>query len=326
MSSAPVFYSFRRCPYAMRARWSLLEAGLIVQWREVALGNKPAELLQISPKGTVPVIVLNDGTVVDESLEVMRWALAQADPRLLLCTEADSEPLIAENDGPFKHHLDRFKYTDRYPGASKDDHQQAGLAILHRWNEQLGGQGDWLLGQRLSLADAALWPFVRQWRLADPQSFEADPNLARLRDWLERFLNDPSFERLMQRADPWSPAGMQPLFPADASLVPLDQPLFHLALIDDWRAAQARGLGTYDISTRGMTLEQVGFIHCSWEEQVRVTYNRFYTDAGEVLLLRIDPTKLNAPLRADASPHGDLFPHLYGPLPLNAVETATPYG
>ena len=127
----------------------------------------------------------------------------------------------------------------------------------------------------------------------------------------------------MQRADPWSPGGSQPLFPADAIPVPLDQPLFHLALASDWQAAQAHG--SYRISTRGMPLEQVGFIHCSWEQQVPETYERFYSDAGEVLLLEINPGAVAAPLRADAAPTGELFPHLYGPLPLHAVSAANRY-
>ena len=101
--------------------------------------------------------------------------------------------------------------------------------------------------------------------------------------------------------------------------VPKDQALFHLALKADWQAAEANG--SYRISTRGMMLEQVGFIHCSWEEQVQATFERFYADAGEVLLLEIDPAAVNAPLRADAIPSGELFPHLYGPLPLKAVRS-----
>ena len=101
--------------------------------------------------------------------------------------------------------------------------------------------------------------------------------------------------------------------------VPLDQPLFHLALKDDWQVAQASG--SYRVSTRGMTLEQVGFIHCSWQEQVNTTFERFYADAGDVLLLKIDAAAVDAPLRADAIPTGELFPHLYGPLPLEAVRS-----
>ncbi len=313
----PILYSFRRCPYAMRARWALLEAGLLVQWREIALKAKPAEMLAVSPKGTVPVLVLPDGSVIEESLAVMHWALDQADPRELR-NAGDASALIEQNDGAFKHHLDRFKYTDRYPGTNKDEQRAAGLAILQDWNQRIADQG-WLLGERCSLADAALWPFVRQWRIADPEGFDNDNSLEALRHWLQHFLEDPRFERLMQRADPWNAGGQQHHFPADAVAVPKDQALFHLALKADWQAAQANG--SYRISTRGMSLEQVGFIHCSWQEQVQATFERFYADAGEVLLLEIDPAAVNAPLRADAIPTGELFPHLYGPLPLKAVRS-----
>ncbi|MDC0165880.1 DUF952 domain-containing protein [Synechococcus sp. AH-558-M21] len=318
----PILYSFRRCPFAMRARWALLEAGVVVHWREIELKRKPVEMLECSAKGTVPVLVLPDGTVIDESEAVMRWALTQADPRGLLLSDGASA-LISENDGVFKHHLDRFKYTDRYPGESRDEHRDAGLRILFGWSQRLE-QHPWLLGPAISLADAALWPFVRQWRLADPDGFEANEQLAPLRVWLNRFLEDPSFERLMQRADPWCTGGLQPLFPADATAVPLDEPLFHLALKDDWE--QAQDTSNYQWSTRGMRLDQVGFIHCSWQEQVAKTFERFYADAGDVLLLEIDPKRLTAPLRADAIPTGELFPHLYGHLPIEAVRSITPYG
>ena len=320
-SVLPILYSFRRCPFAMRARWALLEAGLIVHWREIELKHKPVEMLESSAKGTVPVLVLPNGTVIDESEAVMRWALAQADPRGLL-RAADASALIAQNDGVFKRHLDRFKYTDRYPGESRDEHRDAGLRILADWSQRLE-QNPWLLGPVISLADAALWPFVRQWRFADPDAFEANGQLAPLREWLQRFLDDPSFERLMQRADPWCSGGLQPLFPADAIAVPVDQPLFHLALKGDWE--QAQDSGTYQWSTRGMRLTEVGFIHCSWQEQVPKTFERFYADAGEIVLLEIDPIRLNSPLRADAIPTGELFPQLYGPLPIEAVRSITPY-
>ena len=320
-SVLPILYSFRRCPFAMRARWALLEAGLIVHWREIELKHKPVEMLESSAKGTVPVLVLPNGTVIDESEAVMRWALAQADPRGVL-RAADASALIAQNDGVFKRHLDRFKYTDRYPGESRDEHRDAGLRILADWSQRLE-QNPWLLGPVISLADAALWPFVRQWRFADPDAFEANGQLAPLREWLQRFLDDPSFERLMQRADPWCSGGLQPLFPADAIAVPVDQPLFHLALKGDWE--QAQDSGTYQWSTRGMRLTEVGFIHCSWQEQVPKTFERFYADAGEIVLLEIDPIRLNSPLRADAIPTGELFPHLYGPLPIEAVRSITPY-
>jgi glutathione S-transferase len=263
------------------------------------------------------VLVLPDGEVIEESRAVMDWALDQADPRGLRWA-GEASTLIEQNDRPFKHHLDRFKYTDRYPDTSRDEQRAAGLKILSSWNQRIADQG-WLLGERLSLADAAIWPFVRQWRIADPEGFDNDNSLGALRSWLNRFLEDPRFERLMQRADPWSAGGQQHHFPADAVAVPLDQPLFHLALKGDWQAAQTNG--SYRISTRGLTLEQVGFIHCSWQEQVNATFERFYADARDVLLLELDPAAVAAPLRADAIPSGELFPHLYGPLRLEAVRS-----
>ena len=305
----------------MRARWALLQAGLLVQWREIALKAKPAAMLEVSSKGTVPVLVLPDGSVIDESLAIMHWALQQADPRGVLKAEG-SAYLIEENDGPLKHHLDRYKYTDRYPGASKEEHRQAGLVILRSWSERISRNG-WLLADRMALADAALWPFVRQWRLTDAVEFDADHQLKPLREWLMRFLDDPMMERLMQRADPWLPGGMQPVFPADATAIPMDQPLFHLALESDWQAAVQQG--DYRVSTRGFSLEQVGFIHLSWQEQVQDTFERFYADAGAVLTLRINPKLVSAPLRADAIHTGVLFPHLYGPLPIASVVEVSPF-
>jgi len=324
----PVLYSFRRCPYAMRARWALLQAGLLVEWREVALRHKPECLRQASPKATVPVLVTADGNVIDESLAIMRWALHQADPSdwLGVGLAADQQEaiaaLIAENDGVFKHHLDRFKYTDRYPGASRQEHQHQGEALLEAWSARIATAG-WLVGERCSLADAALWPFVRQWRIADPAGFDHHPALGPLRQWLQVFLEAPGFDRLMNRIDPWQPGDPQRLFPGDAAPVDGTQPLFHLALADDWAAAQASG--SYRISTLGLRLEQVGFIHASQADQVAGTYQRFYADAGEVVLLSIDPQRLQHPLRADPTPGGELFPHLYGPLPISAVTAVNPY-
>ncbi len=311
----PVLYSFRRCPYAMRARGAVLASGLLVELREIELKRKPNEMLEASAKGTVPVLVCPDGTVIDESLDVMHWALTQSDPQNWL-TAGDATDLIAENDGPLKHHLDRFKYSDRYPDCRADEHREAGLGILRRWSALIAQHG-WLLGDRLSLADAALWPFVRQWRIADPQAFDADPLLAALRIWLNRFMEDPAFARLMWRTEPWSPEDGPQLFPADASVVPMDQPLFHLALEQDWLHAQSSGV--YTVSTRGLSLAEVGFIHLSWREQVIDTFERFYADAGPIRLLEIDPQLLRSPLRADSIPTGSVFPHLYGPLPVTAV-------
>ncbi|MCP9911175.1 glutathione S-transferase N-terminal domain-containing protein, partial [Cyanobium sp. BA20m-p-22] len=149
----PILYSFRRCPYAIRARLALAAAGLRpgvnLELREVHLQAKPPELLEASAKGTVPVLVLPDGRVLDESLGIMHWALARSDPHRWLggwgpAQLAAMEALINANDGPFKHHLDRFKYPDRYPGEACEAHRQAGLAILRSWSPRLE-PGGWLL-------------------------------------------------------------------------------------------------------------------------------------------------------------------------------------
>jgi glutathione S-transferase len=332
-----VLYSFRRCPYAIRARLALAAAGLApgtdLDLREVNLQAKPPELLEASAKGTVPVLV--DGeTVLDESLAVMRWALERRDPQGWLqgwsADEAAAmEALIAENDGPFKHHLDRFKYASRFAsdGASGAEtgetadagwghHSQAALAILRRWSARLE-RGGWLLGNRPSLADPALLPFVRQFRLADPQGFDAERGLEPLRAWLDRFLDSRELAAVLE--PPW------------AFRTPWPSPrwLYHLALRSEWQAARAAGV--YRRSTRGRSLEEVGFLHLSQAHQLAATHGRFYADLapGAVVVLAIDPQRLAAAgleVRLEPAPgSGELFPHLHGPLPLAAVVAAWPW-
>lgn len=305
----PVLYSFRRCPYAMRARLALAAAGQAVELREVALKAKPPELLEASAKGTVPVLVQADGALLEESLEIMRWALEQADPLgWLQADRADTAALIAQNDGPFKRHLDRFKYPDRYGEVEPMEHRAAALAILREWDQRLA-VGGWLLGAQATLADWALLPFVRQFRLADPDGFVAEPGLESLKDWLTRFESSTLLTRVMD--SPW----------AERRCWRSPRWLYHLALAADWQ--QARQLGEYRISTRGQSLEQVGFIHASYADQLEGTHQRFYADVSDLRLLVIDPTRLAAhgiAVRPEAAPgSGELFPHLYGPLPLDAV-------
>ena len=305
----PVLYSFRRCPYAMRARLALAAAGQAVELREVALKAKPPELLEASAKGTVPVLVQADGVVLEESLEIMRSALEQADPLGWLQAErADTAALIAQNDGPFKRHLDRFKYPDRYGEVHPMEHRAAALVILREWEQRLA-VGGWLLGAQATLADWALLPFVRQFRLADPDGFAAELGLEGLKDWLARFESSTLLARVMD--SPW----------AERRCWRSPRWLYHLALADDWQ--QARQLGEYRISTRGQSLEQVGFIHASYAHQLEGTHQRFYADVSDLRLLVIDPTRLAAhgiAVRSEAAPGTDeLFPHLYGPLPLDAV-------
>lgn len=203
----PIVYSFRRCPYAMRARMALHVAEVDCEYREVVLRNKPPQLLEASPKGTVPVLVLPDGTVIDESLHIMAWALAQHDPHgwRRPDIEAASDALIAVNDGPFKHHLDRYKYAQRYEGAQADLHRAEGLKHLQALEAQLA-EGAQLFGARTSLADIAIFPFVRQFANADRVWFDAQA-LPRLQSWLQTHLDSQLFELIMVKREPWVHAG-----------------------------------------------------------------------------------------------------------------------
>lgn len=198
-------YSFRRCPYAMRARMALLVRGKPFVIREVALRDKPAELLAASPKGTVPVLVLASGQVIDESLDIVRWALADHDPENWLA--GDDTALIARFDDRFKHHLDRYKYPERHD-AAPIEHRAAGLDMLRELEVRLEA-GDDLCGSNRTLADIAIFPFVRQFAGVDPAWFEQEP-IPHVIAWLARHATSPLFERAFVRLQPWA-AGDEPI-------------------------------------------------------------------------------------------------------------------
>lgn len=198
MSALPILYSFRRCPYAMRARMALWAAGIAVELREVKLAAKPPQLIEASPKATVPVLVLSDGAVIDESLAIMRWALAQNDPQDWLA--GDDAAQIAINDGAFKHHLDRAKYPARYE-AYGIDHRAEGLALLMPLDAQLEN-APYLCGPTRTLTDIALFPFIRQFAAIEPEWFAAQP-LPHLQGWLERHIASDVFANIMPKFAPW---------------------------------------------------------------------------------------------------------------------------
>ena len=190
-------YSFRRCPYAMRARMALRYCGVPVEIVEVSLKAKPAEMLAISPKGTVPVLDAN-GRVIDESLEIMRWALAQNDPQdWLLSGDARVAELIEANDQVFKVHLNRYKYAERYPEQPMEVYRAEGEMFLRRLEELLEGR-DYLLTDHPSLADVALLPSVRQFAHVDRDWFAQTPYV-RLQAWLQRFLESELFTSIMKK-------------------------------------------------------------------------------------------------------------------------------
>jgi len=215
----PLLYSFRRCPYAMRARLAIAASGQNVELREVVLREKPPELVAVSPKTTVPVLVLPDGQVIEQSIDIMLWALRVHDPQGWLNPPAGTLDhmlaLIARNDsnsdGGFKHHLDRYKYPNRYPGADAVQHRSAGAAFLLQLEVRLETT-TCLFGDRPALADMAIAPFVRQFAATDPDWFAGQP-WPRLQHWLATLTASALFERVMGKYPQWL-AGAQPtVFP-----------------------------------------------------------------------------------------------------------------
>jgi glutathione S-transferase len=209
MAERPVLYSFRRCPYAMRARMALAVSGIEVDLREVVLRDKPPEMLEISPKGTVPVLHLQDGTVIDESLDIMRWALGKNDPEGWI--DHIDDDLIAANDGPFKQALDRYKYPHRYDLPDGSAHRDAGLVQLSALDVLLSDQ-PFLGGRCPAFTDIALFPFVRQFAATDQDWFDAQP-LPALQLWLKTLLASALFDRIMVRSPQWTAGNPTTRFP-----------------------------------------------------------------------------------------------------------------
>ena len=207
----PVLYSFRRCPYAMRARLALQSSGLGYEHREVVLKQKPAHLLALSPKGTVPVLWLPGSTrtpVLEQSWDIMRWALGQHDPEGWWPASetglADALALLAHNDGPFKQQLDRYKYPNRSGLASGQADRDGAAEWLHTLDARLQA-APFLAGPQFGLADAALAPFVRQFAHTDPAWF-ADQPWRCLAQWLAAFEASERFAAIMTRQAPWQPS------------------------------------------------------------------------------------------------------------------------
>lgn len=205
-----VLYSFRRCPYAMRGRMGIYAAGLTYEHREVLLRDKPQAMLDASPKGTVPVFICADGTIIEESLDLLFWALEHNDPQGWLTCDIDSaRALIATNDGPFKHHLDRYKYASRYKhdakrGDTDFEHRQQAETHLKPLEAALR-QAPYLLGEKQSVADIAIFPFIRQFANTDIEWWQMSP-YPELRDWLERHVTSSLFEAVMKKHPQWRAA------------------------------------------------------------------------------------------------------------------------
>ncbi len=213
----PIMYSFRRCPYAMRARLAIFATGQTVLLREVVLRDKPQEMLDISPKATVPVLQLPSREVIDESLDIMKWALERNDPAGWLPDEQtvrEMFELIARADGPFKKNLDRYKYGNRYPNEDTSGQRAQGLVFLTELDERIKANGQ-LFGPKGLLADYAIFPFVRQFANVDRQWFD-DLDLSNLQGWLEGHLQSDLFMNILQKYPQWKTGDESVLFSSDA--------------------------------------------------------------------------------------------------------------
>ena len=212
--SLSCLYSFRRCPYAMRARLGLLFAELPVELREITLKNKPAKMLAISPKGTVPVLQLADGVVIEESREIVEWVLEQQDPQELLNPKTlhQGNTLIEQNDQEFKHWLDRYKYADRHLEMTQTEYRQKGEAFLQIL-EALLTKNTYLLGDSVTIADIGIMPFVRQFAHVDRDVFYSLP-YPKLQIWLKNWLAHPLFIQAMTKFQPWQDGDEPVIFPS----------------------------------------------------------------------------------------------------------------
>lgn len=221
MRPLPILYSFRRCPYAMRARLALRVSGIRCEIREVKLSAKPDALIEISEKATVPVLAAPDGQIIDESIDIMRWALARSDPEGWL--ERDDRELIAANDGPFKHHLDRYKYPNRYDDCDAQEHRAAAMVHLQALENRLAEQ-PFLSGIERGLTDMAIMPFIRQFAATDREWFAEQP-LRHLQPWLAGHLSSPLFTAVMDKLPPWRAGDEPTLFPPAEPAIQQSQPL-----------------------------------------------------------------------------------------------------
>lgn len=211
----PILYSFRRCPYAIRARMAVYYSDQECELREVVLKNKPQAMLDISPKGTVPVLRLA-GRVIDESIDVMRWALSLNDPDGWSVCELD-HLLLINNDGPFKQALDKYKYFDRFPEQSQREYFEQTKIYLDALEQNLvvnANEHCFLLHPTLSAIDVAIFPFVRQLAFVDKPFFD-QLNLPKLHSWLNWHLESELFVNVMTKHPAWSSEQADPILLAN---------------------------------------------------------------------------------------------------------------
>ena len=212
----PILYSFKRCPYAMRARMAIQLAGIKCELREVRLNNKPKHMLEVSPKGTVPVLVL-ENKVIDESNDIINWVLN--DHKIFevnLSNEKSNltKDLIKLFDEKFKFHLDRYKYATRYENSDADLHRSVCLEILIEL-EKIVSESNWIFGEGINKLDISILPFIRQFRIADPIWFDSQEDIKKLQNVLNNFLESNLFKDVMYVYDIWERNSEPVYFPVN---------------------------------------------------------------------------------------------------------------
>ena len=215
-----ILYSFRRCPYAIRVRWALLICEINVEIREIDLKNKPLDFLNKSKTKTVPILIKKNGEVIEESLEIIQWALSESereDIRVIYFPENKKEDIleiIRENDNEFKYNLDRFKYATRYQNNNEELHFTNAIKFIRRLNELLA-ENKYFFGNNPTIADWSIWPFVRQFRIACESQKRTDYFEPSIKNWLDSFENNGKFKSLMYKYELWEPNSRKNYFPSN---------------------------------------------------------------------------------------------------------------
>ena len=210
----PILYSFKRCPYAMRARMALKLANIECELREVKLSKKPDHMLEVSPKGTVPVLILED-KVIDESIEIVNWVLSLNnifEGNISNQQTLQTENLIKIFDSKFKYHLDRYKYSTRYENVNTEEDRSECLKILIEI-ENLISKEEWFFGKKINKLDISILPFIRQFRIADEQWFDEQLSISRIQKVLFNFLDSDLFQDIMFKYEVWEEGSTSVYFP-----------------------------------------------------------------------------------------------------------------
>jgi len=214
----PILYSFKRCPYAMRARMALYLSNTVVELREVSLRDKPQSMLEISPKGTVPVLILDDGNVIDESIEIIEWCIKKKKNIFTETLNSDQE-LFTEDaiklfDEKFKFHLDRYKYATRYEDVDEIIHRESCVEILKTMENKISNK-IFFYTDHLNKIDICILPFIRQFRIANPEWFDNHIEFPKVQKWLDNFLKSSILEEIMVSHEVWKKNNTAIFFPTN---------------------------------------------------------------------------------------------------------------